>query len=392
MHLSEGDLRAYLDGELEVQRQEQIQAHLAGCDACHKLAHGLALRADFVTRRLEELDASPAQAPISLRTARARLDRRLAQKEKTPMFKRIFARPYYTAWAAAALVVLLGVAMLFPPVQAIANSFLGLFRIQQIAVVQVNPGNLPQQLGSSSQLEALLAQTVYVEQKGEPQPVSSAAEASQAAGMPVRLPQGLPENAELVVQPGGRMTFQVDLQRVQAILDEIGRGDIRLPDEVDGAEVTVDLQPSVTAMYGACKQDLQAARQAGHDPDDPSLPRLPNCTTFVQMPSPAVSAPPGLDVAALGQAYLQLLGMTSNEAAQFARNVDWTTTLIIPIPRYGTAYQDVHVDGVQGTFIQQELENHSRQYILMWVKEGAVYAITGPGQLEDALEIASSIQ
>jgi hypothetical protein len=52
----------------------------------------------------------------------------------------------------------------------------------------------------------------------------------------------------------------------------------------------------------------------------------------------------------------------------------------------------VSVDGVEGTFIQQEMENHSLQYVLIWIKGEQLYALTGPGDVQDALEIANSIK
>ena len=48
----------------------------------------------------------------------------------------------------AGLVVILGISMAFAPVRAIANSFLGLFRVQQIQVVQVNQGIYPSSLAT----------------------------------------------------------------------------------------------------------------------------------------------------------------------------------------------------------------------------------------------------
>jgi hypothetical protein len=122
------------------------------------------------------------------------------------------------------------------------------------------------------------------------------------------------------------------------------------------------------------------------------MPRLPHCTTLVQMPSPEVNAPPGLNVAQVGEAYLQLLGMDAEEARAFSESVDWTSTFVVPIPRYGTSTETVSVDGVEGAFIQQDLRDHAKQYLLMWVKEGILYALTGPGGLEDALRVAGSIQ
>ena len=127
------------------------------------------------------------------------------------------------------------------------------------------------------------------------------------------------------------------------------------------------------------------------DPDMP-LPDLSQCTTLMQFPSPEISAPPGLDIAGIGETLLQVLGMSPEEAAQFSRSVDWTTTLIIPIPRYGTEYQDVFVDGVEGTLIMQSIRSQFPEYLLIWVKDGIVYALAGPGDTTAALEIAESLE
>lgn len=113
---------------------------------------------------------------------------------------------------------------------------------------------------------------------------------------------------------------------------------------------------------------------------------------LVQLVSPTVSAPPGLDLVKIGQAFLEVLGMSPQEAAHFAANIDWATTLVIPIPRFGTRYQDVVVDGVNGTFIQEDVEGPARRYLLMWAKDGIVYALTGPGGVQAALEVASSLK
>ena len=72
--------------------------------------------------------------------------------------------------------------------------------------------------------------------------------------------------------------------------------------------------------------------------------------------------------------------------------MDWTTTLVIPIPRYGTRYQDVLVDGVNGTLIQHDAADYTAQYLLVWVKDGMLYALTGPGTTNEALEIGNSLK
>jgi hypothetical protein len=308
------------------------------------------------------------------------------------MLKRLFSRRYRLAWGAVGLILILAIALSIPQVRAIANSFLGLFRVQQVTVVQVNPGDLPEQLGSSTQLEMMLSKDIQFTQTGSSQEVASPAEASAQAGIPVRLPTAVEGDRKLAVQPGGSVNLTVDLEHAQALLDEIGRSDIHLPSALDGAKVTVGIPASVTAQYGECKFDLEKARQNGYDPDTQTLPRLPHCTTLVQMTSPEITAPPGLDIAQIGELYLQLLGMSQKDAEHFAQNVDWTTTLVIPIPRNSTSYRDVTVDGVNGTLIMQDMSDRSSEYLLLWVKDDILYALTGPGTSATALTIANSLE
>jgi hypothetical protein len=392
MHLNDGELRAYQDRELDPQENERASAHLAACAACRRRAEQLLERSRQVNERIAAIASSTLPPPVSSRTARARLEARISEKEKQTMFQKVFARSYRPAWVALGVVALLAAALAFPPVQAIANSFLGLFRVEQVSVIPINPGNLPQQLGDSSQFEAMLSTDVEVHEGGEAEDLADAAEASQKAGFGVRLPASAGEPAALKFQPGSSAVFHVDQQHVSALLQEIGRSDIQIPEGVDGAAVTLEVANSVAAMYGECDFDPQAAHDAGFDPDSEETPYLPNCTTLIQMPSPTISAPPGLDIASIGEAYLQVMGMTPEEASRFAQTVDWTTTLVVPIPRYGTAYEEVTVDGVPGTLIQRSPESRRAQYALIWVKDGILYALTGPGVATDALALGDSLQ
>jgi hypothetical protein len=111
----------------------------------------------------------------------------------------------------------------------------------------------------------------------------------------------------------------------------------------------------------------------------------------MQVPSPAVSAPPDLDLTQVGEAYLQLFGMGAEEAASFARTVNWTTTFVVPLPRYGADYEEVQVDGVNGTLIY-DYGIANEYYTLIWVKDGFIYALNGWGGRSAAMKIAGSIQ
>jgi hypothetical protein len=177
------------------------------------------------------------------------------------------------------------------------------------------------------------------------------------------------------------------MELVKTVLQKIGQPDLKLPADLNGAKIELDVPASVIAQYGDCAPKQMPPDEA----DNPRPVRIEpfNCTTLVQLPSPTISAPPGLDMTAIGEAYLQILGMSKEEAQSFASNVDWTTTFVVPIPQRSTEYQDVQVDGVTGTLVWQAYQD---EYVLMWVKDGLLYALSGPGDAKTALELAESIK
>ena len=306
------------------------------------------------------------------------------------MTNKISSRSLRPLWVGLTLVVLLAISLAFPQVRAAANDFLALFRVQQIAVVQFNPQTMEIGDQAAAQIETVISEDVQFEQFGEFQSAGSAAEASSLAGFNVRLPEQTPQG-NLDVQPGGKATFLIDLPRLKAVFDAIGKPEIGLPDELQGQPVTLEIPRQVTAYFGEC-MPVDAPFVEGQDPDMPVKPWQDGCLTLTQMPSPTVGAPEGLDIAQFGQAYLQLLGLSEEQAAQYASTVDWTTTFVLPVPYNDMTYQDVAVDGVQGKLIQQLYDPTYGSYILLWVKDGIIYSLTGFGNADGGLEIANGLR
>jgi hypothetical protein len=117
-----------------------------------------------------------------------------------------------------------------------------------------------------------------------------------------------------------------------------------------------------------------------------------DCVIFAQIPSPTVDTPPDVDLQQLAEIALEFTGMTSEQAHSFAATVDWTSTLVVPIPRNGAVYKPVSVDGANGYLIQRPADD-APQYALIWVKNGIVYAIGGLGTDTDtALQMANSLR
>ena len=53
------------------------------------------------------------------------------------MWQKLFQRKYRPVWATLAVIVVLVVSLSFPQIRAVATSFLGLFRVEQIEAVEV---------------------------------------------------------------------------------------------------------------------------------------------------------------------------------------------------------------------------------------------------------------
>jgi len=188
------------------------------------------------------------------------------------------------------------------------------------------------------------------------------------------------------VQGGTAFEFTVDRNLAQGILNEAGRSDLQLPAALDGATMAVDIPAGVTAAYGNCPK-VEGSNETG----SPGR-RFATCVVLAQIPSPAVTTPPDLDVAQLAQIGLQFTGMSAEEAQAFSQTVDWASTLVVPIPRNGAVYTQVPEDGVIGYLIQRPADD-APQYAVIWVKDGIIYAIGGLGSNSSAaLEMANSMK
>ena len=399
MHLSESEIRAFQDQELPDAARQRAADHLASCTRCQATAQEIGLRTGQVSRMLsgppgQGLPGASRPVPTPIHTAHRRLQARLnseeqqlVNKERNIMSKNPFTRIPRSAWVGLAAILALTVALSFPSVRAAAVSFLGLFRVDQIEVIEVDADRLPGGLDSSSNLENIFSNHVKTEEYGQPQEAASAAEAGQLAGMAVRQPGQLELAPSFYFQPGGSLTFDVDLELVKAVLKDIEREDIELPKELDNAVVHLTVPASVVSLFGDCRYEKPDAPEESADPDEPITWEPKECITLVQMPSPTITAPPELNLAQIGEAYLQLLGLSREEAASFSRNIDWTTTFVIPIPRYHGNTREVTVDGAQGFLVDGYGYTN-----LIWVKNGVIYALSGPRQSSEMLDIANSLK
>ncbi len=347
------------------------------CAACQARLNELADRTNRVQSHLTPLAPNDLEQAVSPKLAYRRFNQNQRNTQQKELIQTMFTRR--PLWTALAVIALVAIIFSVTPASAWANSFLGLFRVQKVQVVTFDPDaveNAHGQLNENrDQIERIFKDDLKITDRGDLVKVDSAAEAKAKAGFTPRLPSAL-QDPELTVKPGMNAVFTIDQPKLQAIMDAAGV-DAKLPAEVNGKEINVDVPDAVMVSSG-CPAD-ETTKEAYAD-----------CTSLVQMPSPSVDAPEGLDIPRLGEAMFQFLGLSEAEARNLSQRIDWTSTLVLPIPQGGEIqYQDVKVDGVTATLLQSEADNMT---MLIWVKDGRLYGLRTPGTSPDkALEIAESL-
>ncbi len=375
MHLSENQLKTYLDRQMSQEDAGQTLAHLEHCARC---AARLTQLGALTARTATTLSA--VQAPrMEINTQRAL--HRLQNRPKESYMKNFTKKPVF-----AGLLVMLAVlvSLAFPPVRAFASDVLALFRVDQVQVVTYDPAYMQQFISgtenSRGEFEAFFNENITESRQGTFQTVDTKADAEALAGFLPRLPRL--DDGTLGVEPGSEIAVTLDTNLINTMLTELGYESYAISDDFNGKKVSVHVPVSVVYTSGQC-----SARADASDPDDPS--RL-NCVTLVQMRAPQADAPEGLDVAHLGEALFQIMGMTQTEAEKLSQSIDWSTTLVLPVPvGGGVQYQDVIVDGVQGSYI---VESESSLQTLIWSKNGMLYAINSTQPGLDILDLANNLQ
>jgi hypothetical protein len=391
--IADGILRARLDGELSGEQSQEVDRHLGSCSACRLRAETLSHDAEHVRVALADLAPRGEEEVSGARLAWARFQAQARPEAPHPsVFSRLFSARLRPAWAAAAALGLLVACFSFAPARSWGQRLLAMLRVQKIAVVPIDLQAFGGSQGASStgkMIGQFISDNIVVTMHSDqPQSAADAAQASQLAGFRVRLLGNRSDAPQIGVM--GEQGFQMTLNRdrLQAILDEFGRSDLQLPSSIDGALLAVHVPKTVAAIYGKCPEHHE---QGSANP--PKAADLAGCVMLAQVPSPTVSVPPELDIQQLATLALQAAGMSAQDAQAFCQTVDWTSTLVVPIPRDAGSYETTSVDGVQGTLIT--LRGWAREmpgYSLLWVKNGIIYSLTGFGSADQAVPLADSLE
>lgn len=315
-----------------------------------------------VIEQLEALAPGAGENPRPASQALSRMKRQLesgpqlhTQRRTSTMFKRRFV------WATLSVVVLLVIAVSIPGVRAAASDFLGLFRVQKFAPISISAEQL-------AILEEIADTGMYpgeIEMFDEPGPavlVSSREAAGQEVGWNPRAPQMLSEPDQVYVADGGSGRLTLDVDNTRALVSAAGADPNLIPDSLEGAVVDIVLYPSVSQHWA-------------------------DGVMLTESPVPFIEYPEAVDTDAIGEALLQALGMDRSQARRLSRSIDWTSTVLLPIPEDIATFNEVAVDRVDGLAFSSLDGAHSA---LLWQKNGRVYVLSG-GEVDDLVDIANSL-
>src|SRR6266404_3400912 len=318
-------LRTHLDDELSGADLTDVTQHLASCAACRRRFEEMANQKSRVNDALARLPNACDTTDPAVAYARFRAELAPELAAQPSFVSRLFAPRWRPAWGGVTAVCVIGVVLSFGPARTWAQRVLAMLRVQKITVVSIDPSTLVTGMDNDQRPYKLLNQfisnnVVVTMDPGKPRTVTSVATAAQLAGFRVRTIGGLGTPAAVEVNGEAAFHMNLDRTRMTAILEEVGRSDIQLPESIDGATVAVHIPTAVLSMYGTCPVRHIYWNSPGQASDIEKMAERKremlaetakdaNCVYFLQSPSPTVSVPPNLNMSEIAEAGLELAGM-----------------------------------------------------------------------------------
>lgn len=302
-------------------------------------------------------DDAPKPASHALAQLKSQLEPQQQSKWRLP---NMFSRRYI--WATLSVLILLVIVVSIPGVRAAASDFLGLFRVQKFAPISISAEQIAL-LAEIAESGLYPGEIEMFDEPGPAVPVNSTDAAEAVAGWKARSPNARDVPDQIFVIEGGAGRLTIDVENTRALVEAAGADPDLIPDSLEGAVVDV-------TVFTAVSQSWQDGIMLN------------------QSPSPLIEYPEEVDTAALGEALLQALGMDSRQARRLARSIDWTSTLLLPIPEGMATFNEVTVDGVNGLAFGSI---DGSQSAVLWQKDGMVYVLSG-GQVDDLAAVANSMR
>jgi len=305
------------------------------------------------------------------------LKARLREQAPSPVMRALRPAPAL-AFAAVALVAVALFA--FPEVRVSAQAMLDLFRVRKFAAIEIDESHLDRlkTLQSDNTLLVFDRHEQLVD-PGLPQVFTSLAEATSATGLSARQPSQfangvIADTVTVVGASAGQLSVSED--KLRALLDALALSDVAVPSGIDGKLIGLRKEPTIIQHFKRGQWRV----------------------TLVQSKSPELSVPAGFDMERMAEIGLRVLGLDANEARRVARDTDWRSTLVVPVPLNASTFRQVTVRGQQGLMIttsgEPSEDGHRRRdgTVVLWSEGDQVFGMMGNMSPQEVLMMAESVQ
>lgn len=268
--------------------------------------------------------------------------------------------------------------LMLPQVRTSAEAFLSLFRVVNFVAIPVDEDRVRTLRSQQLDLPHLIGDRVEVlENPGPPTPFLTPDLAAAAGGFELKLPSVVPPDMVMTkVELAGARALRVtaDTARLRELLSSLGIDDVSVPETLDGQTATIRVSPVLMVAYEY--QDRKV--------------------NFLQAHSPEVSLPAGVDLPALAEIGLRVLGLDRAEAQRFAQAVDWQTTLLVPVPANVSSFRQADIAGHRGLIVETAAPNtaagrRQRVTMVLWSDQDRVFSLHGNVAPPDLLAMANSV-
>jgi hypothetical protein len=359
--IDRGTLRGYLDDELPADRERAVAHHLQECALCRHALTNMRQTAVLVRSSLDRV--APPRLPDVVNASA------MPQPSWYSIRRSWMSRSRWRPVLAGVLVLALLVsAFSVAPSRALARQLLAVFRVNRFAVIQVSPDQ-----ATMDELGTILQESLFVREPeilvDEPEArVESVAEASEVGGFAARMPAYLPHSprtTEFWAKGRSELRLTVPRQGLEAVLALAGMDGSALPAEMD--EATIDIV--VPGMVRITKDHVQ----------------------IQQVFAPQISYPDGVDERLFGEAGLRLMGLDAREARRISERIDWTSTLVLPVPTEVAEIREIEVAGAPAVLVRPRNYQGGDMNTLLFQKDDVLYAITTRRGDETLVQIAESM-
>ncbi len=265
------------------------------------------------------------------------------------------------------LALLVG-AFSFAPTPALARQLLSVFRVRRFAAIEVNPSEASlEEVGRALQ-EKLFKYEPQVIVDEPVREVASLEEARAAVGFEVRLPSYLilPDQVTFAVKGRTEYAFRFDREGLITLLQLAGMDPDQVPADFTGG--TVEARVAATAYIRQERLEI------------------------IQVLDPVINYPEGISPSLISEAGLRILGVSASDTRRISRSIDWTSTVLLPVPKSVAQFREVAVAGVPAVLlVPQPIEGGNAPSVLLWQKDDIVYAVAAPYPLNELLQIAESM-